>query len=114
VFFKKHKDEKELKQSNYGRVYGWFIEQEGKRIGELNHYEYDDMFWDRYTIFPYKDYEAFLFNFENWLEHAFQYPNKHYQLYAKNAIFGMGGIHKENNKHTIMMRGLYLLEIDNI
>jgi len=108
------KEVDELKQSNHGRYFGWFIEHKGKRIGELNHYEFDDMFWDRYTIMPYKGYETFLFNFENWLQNNFQYPNKHYWQCAQNAIFGMGGIRKENDKHTIMMRGLYLLEINNI
>jgi len=112
MFFKKSNNKNKLNQCNYGREYGWFIEHETQKIGELNHCEFDDMFWDRYTIFPYDGFQVFLFDFQNWLQHSFQYPNKYYQQYAKSAVFGIGGISVEENKHTILMRGLYLSEIN--
>lgn len=111
AYLKNKRDEKELKQSNYGRYYGWYIERNGEQIGELVSYQYDEMFWDRYTIIPYHGYENRLLHYFYWLQHDFQYSNKHYPQYAKNAVFGGEEITKKGTEYTILMRGLYLLSI---
>jgi len=101
----------ELEKSNWGRDFGWFIEFEGEKIGELVDAEFYDMFWVKYKIVPYSSFEKVVLDYENWASCSFQYQNKHYLQYPKNAFFGMT-IDKENDNYTIAMRGLYLEAIE--
>jgi len=109
---KKQTEESELKKSNWGRSFGWFIEYKGQIIGELIDEEFDDMFWVRYTISPYPDFKYFLLQHENWMLGDFKYLNKHYKQYAENAVCGPQ-IDEENNSYTIIMRSLYLVSIES-
>ena len=103
----KIKAKKKLKKSNWGRDYGWFIEFEGKKIGELVDAEFEDMFWYKYKIISYDGFEKILLNSKNWKESKFQFRNKHYNQYAKNA-FSSPMLRKEKDKYVISMRGLYV------
>ena len=47
-FIKKYKDHRELKKSNFGRDYGWYIEYKGTIIGELV-----DPQWAHLLVFVY-------------------------------------------------------------
>jgi hypothetical protein len=39
-------------ETNFGRTYGWFIDKDGKKIGELNyiHWDSDGQFWHDYSV----------------------------------------------------------------
>ncbi len=41
--------------SNFGRASGWYIELDGKRVGELVDPQWADMFWDSYTVRAWSD-----------------------------------------------------------
>lgn len=43
---------RKLATSNYGREYGWFIELNGKVVGELVYLDCAEMFWDWYRVVP--------------------------------------------------------------
>ncbi|WP_395732857.1 hypothetical protein [Prosthecobacter sp.] len=49
-FFKKKS--KAFRESNYGCMYGWFIERDGQRIGELDYLRWDisSQFWFDYRV----------------------------------------------------------------
>ncbi|HAS40098.1 MAG TPA: hypothetical protein DCS93_06440 [Microscillaceae bacterium] len=104
------KNSRELQKSNWGREYGWYIEFEGKIIGELVDCEFRDMFWDRYKIIPKNDqWGSYLFDEKHWFESAFKFKNKHYNLYAPNPF--TGGIGDLKISKQIEIRGLYLTSI---
>jgi len=101
------KNSRGLKASKSGKIYGWEIEWEGTIIGELVAYEYQDMFWDSYTILSKdKKWEAYLFEEELWNQSAFKFKNKYYKVYAQNA-FSANTIDLKD-RQTILMRGLYI------
>ncbi len=103
----KRKNLKELKSSNFGRKFGWFIEFEGEIIGELIDYEFYDMFWDSYRIIPKnKEWHLLLFSKKFWHENDFKFKNKHYNIYVPNAIPKAGSNLKIRKR--IKIRGLYL------
>lgn len=102
----------QLAKSNYGRDYGWYIEFEGKRIGELINPKSEDMFWESYQIISTdKNYIDLLFDREKWLNVEFKFRNKEIEEYATHAF--PGGIQndlKENDR--VMMRAYtYLAKI---
>ncbi len=37
-------------ESDFGRRYGWFVERDGKRIGELDYIQFDGQPWHEYSI----------------------------------------------------------------
>ncbi len=103
----KRKYLKELKRSNFGRKFGWFIEFEGEIIGELIDYEFYDMFWDSYRIIPKNEkWKLLLFSKNFWNENDFKFKNKHYNLYVSNAIPKVGRNLKSSKR--IEIRALYL------
>ncbi len=101
------KDDAELKASNWGRSFDWYIEMDGQIIGELVDGEFDDMFWFRYKIVAHLGFEQTLFEYESWLECDFKFKNKHYQQYADHAICGPE-IEENEGGYSIIMRGLQL------
>lgn len=102
----------ELKKSNWGRNYGWFIEFEKNKIGELVEVKNIDMFWFEYKIIPYNGFEKIVLNFENWEQGRFKYQNKFYLQYANQAFCGGSGILNENQTYMISMRALHLNSIE--
>ena len=108
---KNWKDSRELRKSNWGREYDWYIEFEGEIIGELVDYQYSQMFWDRYKVISKnKKWDSYLFEEKCWLEAAFKFKNKHYNLYVPNAF--TGGLPDLKSRKQIEIRGLYLTEIN--
>lgn len=105
------KDSKELKKSNWGRDYGWFIEYKGEIIGELIDSEFQDMFWNSYKIISKdKESEPYLFDEDLWDQVLFKFKNKFYDQYAEGAFSGNASEIKKSR--TVLMRGLYLRQID--
>ena len=89
----------------------WYIEFEGEIIGELVDCEYVEMFRDEYTIISKnKKWDSYLFDEERWLEGAFIFKNKHYNLYVTYAFATKG--HDLKNSNKIEMRQLYLTRLD--
>jgi hypothetical protein len=51
-FSKRRARRREIEQSDWGRRYGWTIEQDGKTIGELEYvrWDADSQFWHDYRV----------------------------------------------------------------
>ena len=110
-YFKKQKDKKELKTSNFGRDYGWDIEYQGNVIGELADWEFSDIFWCTYKITAINaSTKNTLFDEKLWPDCKFKFKNKKYEVYAKDVIssFVSGSLLKTK---TIHMRQLYLSKL---
>ncbi|MGY3794890.1 hypothetical protein [Aquimarina sp. 433] len=110
-YFKKYKNKKELKKSNFGRDYGWYIEYEGKIVGELVDWKLTDMFWCSYKVVPINDeLKNIVFNENLWQNCKFKFKNKKYNKYAENAFSGFapGSLMKTK---TVGMRMLYFTEL---
>lgn len=111
--YRKIKDlNKELKDSNYGREYGWWIELNGKVLGELVKVKQEDMFWDSYEIKSIKpEHVKQLFDSDLWDNHKFIFRNKKFNKYAKSPFpAGLGKHINLGQGNRISMRGLYLLK----
>lgn len=73
-------------ESNYGRCYGWYIERDGERLGELGYLRWDSygQFWDDYEIrwLPGKEVPPHQYDVDplrdEWLEQKLVLRNKHF------------------------------------
>jgi hypothetical protein len=47
-----HRAKKRARETDFGRCFGWFIEREGERIGELDYirWDLDAQFWHEYRL----------------------------------------------------------------
>lgn len=98
---------RQLAQSNYGRNFGWYVEFEGKVIGELVDPRSEEMFWDSYRVIcTDASSEAALRDNSHWNECRFRYRNKVLGEYANGFC---GGSQPFIRDQRILMRGLYLL-----
>ena len=110
-YLEKHKDKKELKKSNFGRNYGWYIEYNGETIGELIDWKSIDIFWCSYKIVPINDnWKNIIFNEKLWQNCEFKFKNKKYNKYAENAFSGFAPGSLAKNQ-TVGMRMLYLKKL---
>ena len=104
----KWRRKRELRKSNYGREYGWYLECEGKDVGELVNPEWVEMFWTSYEIISYDD--SIVYNKDLWTNCVFRYRNKKLNEYADYAFAAIyidtPGIKKGDK---VLMRGLYLV-----
>ncbi|OEK08666.1 hypothetical protein A8C32_04240 [Flavivirga aquatica] len=110
-YLKKFKDKKELKKSNFGRDYGWYIEYEGKIVGELVDWKFTDMFWCSYKVVSIcNEWEHILFDEKLWQNCEFKFKNKKHDKYAENAFSGFTSGSLIETK-TVGMRMLYFTEL---
>lgn len=110
-YWKNYRDRKELKKSNYGRDFGWYIEYQNNIIGELIYNKPLDMFWCSYDIIAKDEkWEKILFNEKMWEDYQFKFLNKKYHKYAENAFSRFPPNHLKETK-TVGMRMLYLTEL---
>ncbi|WP_299255913.1 hypothetical protein [uncultured Aquimarina sp.] len=79
-----YKDRIELKKSDLGRNYGWFIEFEDKVVGELSNYSKDAF----YDVVSYEGYEDVVFNEDIWMSVGFKLRNKIYDQYSEGWYTG--------------------------
>jgi hypothetical protein len=58
--FRSLRRRKAAKESDYGRRFGWFIEKDGVKIGELEYVRWlpDGQFWHEYRVTWYKSEDA--------------------------------------------------------
>ncbi|USL95201.1 hypothetical protein D1J36_007930 [Riemerella anatipestifer] len=110
-WIKEYKDKRDLKKSNWGREYGWYIEYNGEIIGELVDCKWKDVFWDTYILKSvHEKWNQILTDSKSWED--FKYKNQHYNQYAINAFHGAGYECKIKLNERISMRSLYLTEIE--
>lgn len=70
------------KESDYGRRYGWFVEQQGERIGELEYvrWDSDSQFWHEYRVtWSKKEAASIEKNPDAWIESALSLRNRKFQ-----------------------------------
>jgi hypothetical protein len=55
-----YRAKKLARETDFGRRYGWFIERDGERIGELDYIRWDSLaqFWHEYSIIWHKEAES--------------------------------------------------------
>ena len=99
-----------LKKSNYGRDYGWFIELDNEVIGELIDCQFIEMFWDSYLVKATSiGSQKILLNPKYWEECKFKFRNKETNDYVES----FGGVDSTTDfcsgkSKRISMRSLYL------
>lgn len=66
-------------ESDYGRRFGWFIERDGERIGELDYvrWDWDAQFWHEYRLTWRKPEDAVVGS-DAWLEAKLVLRNRRY------------------------------------
>jgi len=110
-YLKRYKDKKELKKSNFGRDYGWYIEYKGNIVGELVDCKFTDTFWCSYKVVPINDeFKNIVFNEDLWQNSEFKFKSKQYDKYAENAFSGftLGSL---TVTESVGMRMLYFTEL---
>ncbi|AXG71282.1 hypothetical protein KORDIASMS9_03539 [Kordia sp. SMS9] len=80
-----YRDKKELKKSNFGRNYGWFIEYEDKVVGELSNFNYAA----DYDVIAYKGFEDLVYDESIWMNQSFKLQNKVYKQYCDTWYTGI-------------------------
>lgn len=98
-----------LLDSNYGRNHGWFIELDGRIVGELVNSGFAEMFWDEYDVVVYEGAGDTLGDDDNWLQCRFKYRNQYFNEYAEHAFpWGVQPVIRDGH---VQMRALYLLPV---
>lgn len=97
-----------LRKSNYGRAYGWFIELDGQRVGELVDSHWEDMFWCSYQVIAVDGAcKEILSQDDLWNDGRFRFKNKQLLVYARHPFSA-----SEPQDDRVNMRGLYLVPAD--
>lgn len=109
-WIKKVKDSRELKKSDLGRNFNWYIEYNDVIIAELIDCQWVDMFWYSYVLKSLNNkWNQTLTDPNSWGN--FKYKNQHYNQYA---IYAIAEERYECNiklNERISMRSLYLTEL---
>ncbi len=66
-----YRDRIELKKSDLVRNYGWYIEYEGKVVGELSNYNKSA----DYDVIPYPGFEDLVYDESIWMNVGFKLCN---------------------------------------
>lgn len=70
------------KETDLGRTYGWFIEKNGEKIGELEYLRWDSLgqFWHEYSVsWKSKESEVYERETDAWIKDHLSLRNRHYQ-----------------------------------
>ncbi|MDR3176115.1 MAG: hypothetical protein LBU06_06240 [Desulfovibrio sp.] len=99
---------RQIIESDYGRMGGWYVEHNGRRIAALAEPQWEDMFWVSYAIEPLtedaEERRQLLETDAFWLT-EFVYRSKQFGEVADNA---MPALHPFISPGRVNMRGLYL------
>lgn len=106
---KRFKRAQDLLDSSYGRKYGWFIELDGRIIGELKNPKYADMFWVSYDIVALNnEEESFVNAHSTWDNPKLRIKNKVMNEYAIYASPSISPNSENSMQGKVVIRGLYL------
>lgn len=89
IFTRQTKREQQLKESDYGRTGGWYVEHNGRRIAFLSDPQFEDMFWVSYAIEPLTEDEEErrqLLECEAFWLTEFTYRSKQFDEIAPHAF----------------------------
>jgi hypothetical protein len=99
---------RQIIESDYGRMGGWYVEHNGRRIAALSEPQWEDAFWVSYAIEPLTEDEEerrqLLESDTFWLT-EFVYRSMQFGEVADNAF---PALHPFISPGRINMRGLYL------
>ena len=76
-----YRAKKLARESDFGRRYGWFIEREGERIGELDYIRWDSLaqFWHEYSVVWHNEAESsFETDPDAWIERKIVLRSRRY------------------------------------
>lgn len=81
--FKISERKKRIIDSNYGRKEGWYIELEGRRIGEIINPEHVAEFWHQYELILFDhSLSNAVENYEFWENPSLKYFSKSLEKYC--------------------------------
>ncbi|OWK37644.1 hypothetical protein [Fimbriiglobus ruber] len=105
-----------LRESDFGRQFGWAVEWNGRVIARLEDpvWDSDSQFWHSYELVPATDEpaeRASLFDPEFWETHLEELTYRNLRL-GEVATFAFPGIRIFDKQGRVRMRGLYLTEDD--
>ena len=81
--FRLFKRRKRIKASNYGRKEGWYIELEGRRIGEIINPERVAEFWHQYELILFdQSLSNTIENYKFWDNPSLRYFSKSLEEYC--------------------------------
>jgi hypothetical protein len=92
--------------ADYGRSFGWFVEQDGHQLATLTEPRFEDMFWYSYKVTPLTEDET-VFTKEFWNQDGLVFRNMVLDKVAPNAFPAMSASPSKENPR-VRMRGLYL------
>jgi hypothetical protein len=94
-------------ESDFGRRFGWFIEQDSERIGELDYIRWDSdaQFWHEYRVTWYKPEDA-AFGPDAWLEARLVLRSRRYTDVVVDSYLTS----QQRDNGVIAVRGAYVPE----
>jgi hypothetical protein len=96
-------------EANFGRDFGWFVEDEGRRIAVLTDPRFEDMFWFSYAVTAIADDAQTVGAIrtpEFWRTAELVFRNRGTGEIAINAYPGAQAL--TENRDRVWMRGLYV------
>jgi len=76
-----YRAKKLARETDFGRRYGWFIERQGERVGELDYVRWDSLaqFWHEYSVTWHSEAERGIEpDPDAWIERKIVLRNKRY------------------------------------
>jgi len=101
-----------IRETNYGRDTGWYIERRGERVAMLIEPRSVDMFWDSYLLVPLTDDTALRqqLRMDSFWNHAedegLVYRSREFGTIARHAFPTLNPLREPGR---IVVRGLYLV-----
>ncbi len=95
-----------LTRSNFGRNDGWFVELDGRVVGELDDPRWEDMFWYSYAVRRVGGPGSPLDDDALWSECRFSFRSRTCGERVDGVL--VGGTPPFVHSNRVLLRGLYL------
>jgi hypothetical protein len=102
---RKHRQEKQETETDFGRRYGWILLHEGRPVAELGYVRWDEatQFWHSYAVRWLESGSLSSIPSEKWQESGFVLRNKKYpQIEFSDYMVALA------NDGTVLLRGPYV------
>ena len=96
---------RDIVESDFGRRFGWLIERDGVRVGELEYLRWDEnsQFWHEYRVF-WRQLEGDTTRIEDWAESGFELRNRRFtDVIVREYLSAPGG-----DEGVVAIRGVYV------
>ena len=105
--FKQKPRSRKAEESDFGRRFGWFIEKDGAKIGELGYLRWDSIaqYWHEYRIIWYSPENA-VTGPDAWISAKLVLRNRHYTDVVVESF--LTGVEREGG--VVPVRGAFVSE----